>query len=431
MVSINRRQFSGGSLAGLAALFTEQTILLGQSTAIVTPTPSGLETLFLTWQRDPTTTMTVQWVGEAAAFQNASVSYSPLPKIVVKDAPPHVWIEAKTTTKPFPLTELTNFRAELTNLSPGTEYQLKIGKAAKVYRFRTMPEKATNELTFVSGGDAGVNPHVIENNKQAAKQEPLFAVVGGDLAYDNGTNPKTYLTWLRDYSKHMVDPKGRLIPMIVCLGNHEVKGGYSKKREDAPFFFAHFDGLYKDTSYAALDFGDYLSLVLMDTGHISKIGGDQTDWLDRTLKERVERAHLILVNHVPCYPSFRPAEIVGVAGNPKAGTGEEQRKNWVPLFEKYNVDVVLEHHDHTFKRTHTMTGGLKDKYGILYLGDGSWGKQRSAAKADVRSYIATASTSYHLTVHRLLAEERYHMAIEDTGKIVDVCRTEKKPRKRG
>jgi hypothetical protein len=272
---------------------------------------------------------------------------------------------------------------------------------------------------------------VIENNKQAAKQDPLFAVIGGDLAYDNGTSSKTYLQWLRDYSKYMVDTKGRLIPMVVCLGNHEVKGGYSKKREDAPFFFAHFDGLFKDTSYAALDFGDYLSLVLMDSGHISKIGGDQTDWLDRTLKERVERSHLIVVTHVPCYPSFRPAEIIPVVGNPKAGTGEEQRKNWVPLFEKHNVDVVLEHHDHTFKRTHTMTGGLKDKYGVLYLGDGSWGKQRSAAKSEMRPYIAAASTTYHLTVHRLLAEERFHMAIEETGKIVDVCRTEKKPRKRG
>jgi len=424
MFSLDRRQFTGG----LAALMAAPTVLLGgDDTTVVAPfTP---ETLFLTWQGDPTTTMTVQWVGGKDATDDTTIYYQRAARGFF-EAGPLAWNEAKSSAKAFPLTELTNFRAELTKLTPGTEYRMKIGKNSPVYKFRTMPAKATNDFTFISGGDAGVNQHVIENNKQAAKQDPYFAIVGGDLAYDNGTNAKTYLAWLRDYSKYMIDTKGRLIPMVVCIGNHEVKGGYNKTRAEAPFFFAHFDGLYKDTAYAALDFGDYLSLVLMDTGHVSKIAGDQTDWLDKALAARTERPHLIVVNHVPCYPSYRPAE--APAGSIlRAGTGEEQRKNWVPLFEKHNVDLVLEHHDHTFKRTHPMKDGLKDKNGILYLGDGSWGKLRNASKAESRSYIAHASTSYHITVHRLEAEQRFHMALEEGGKIVDVCTTEKKIRRKG
>ncbi len=428
MPPLDRRRFAGTSLAGLAALFATPAVLLGQDVP-KTPAPAVPDTLFLTWRGDPTTTMTVQWVGAKDASADTSVYTTPSARGWFETSLP-VWTEAKTAETPFPLTELTNFRAELTGLTPGAEYRMRIGSGSKVFKFRTMPAKATDEITFISGGDCGVGPHVVENNKQAAKQDPRFAVVGGDLAYDNGIGPKTYLSWLKDYSRHMVDTKGRLIPMIVCIGNHEVKGGYGKTRAEAPFFFAHFDGLFADTSYAALDFGDYLSLVLLDTGHTARIDCDQTDWLDRALAARTEREHLIVVQHVPCYPSFRPAE-APAGSTVLAGTGAEQRKHWVPLFEKHNVDLVLEHHDHTFKRTHPMKDGLKDKNGILYLGDGSWGKLRNASKAESRSYIAHASTSYHITVHRLEAEQRFHMALEEGGKIVDVCRTEKKVRRKG
>ena len=86
----------------------------------------------------------------------------------------------------------------------------------------------------------------------------------------------------------MVGRDGRLIPMVACIGNHEVDGGYGKPRAKAPFFYALFDGLYPETGYATLDFGDYLSLVLLDTGHTTPIGGEQTDWLEKTLKARAD-----------------------------------------------------------------------------------------------------------------------------------------------
>lgn len=406
----DRRSFLAAA-GGLAALLARPTVLLGQSSAPFKP-----DTLFLTWHTDPTTTMVIQWVSDEPDDSGPVVKYHEFfsfgPAVTVT-----------TSVRPFPLSPgMTVFRAELTGLRPGTEYAFRIDDRSPTYRFRTMPKKATDGFTFVSGGDCGVNEHVVNNNKVAAKQDPYFAVIGGDLAYDNGTDPKATLGWLRNYSSTMIDGKGRLIPMVVCVGNHEVRGGFGKPRADAPLFFALFDGLFPETSYKALDFGDYLSLILLDTGHVAKIDGDQTDWLDKALKERTERPHLIAVQHVPCYPSFRPADLEGG----KAGTGDLQRKHWVPLYERHSVDLVLEHHDHTFKRTHPLLGGLKDKRGVLYLGDGSWGKLRSAAKAEGRDYIATANTTYHLTVHRLEGEERFHMAVDETGKIVDVCRTAKK-----
>ncbi len=128
---------------------------------------------------------------------------------------------------------------------------------------------------------------------------------------------------------------------------------------------------------------------------------------------------MFVVNHVPAYPSFR--SMAGKDG--KAGTGEGNRKHWVPLFEKYRVPVVLEHHDHTFKRTKPLLDGLAHDNGVLYLGDGSWGRLRSPQKPERLPYLAVASRDYHLSLHRIQGEERFHLALDEYGRVMDVCRT--------
>src|SRR6185436_7491187 len=110
-----------------------------------------------------------------------------------------------TELRPFPATDLKVHRCELTGLLPGTEYKFKVGEHSPVLRFRTMPAKGTDVISFVSGGDAGVNAHAVATNKIAAAQEPRFALLGGDLAYDNGRSPETFLGFLRNYSQQMVD----------------------------------------------------------------------------------------------------------------------------------------------------------------------------------------------------------------------------------
>ncbi len=420
MSSLSRRGFLGASLAGLAS----SPLLAADKAAEVLPKPAEAapakvaddaafqpSTLLLTWQRDPTTTMTVQWVGVNGETVDTKVYYAP--------AAAGPFLAEPTVPRPYPQSDFKVFRAELTGLRPGADYWFRIGKRSPLYRFRTMPAKATNAIHFISGGDCGVNAHTVANNVQAARQDPMFAVVGGDLGYDDGKSVEVSLAFLRNYSKHMVGRDGRLIPLVACIGNHEVAGGYNKPRAKAPFFYALFDGLYPETGFATLDFGDYLSLVLLDTGHTTAIDGAQADWLAKALKERAERPHVFAVNHVPAYPSFRKME--GKDG--KAGTGEGNRKHWVPLFEKYRVPVVLEHHDHTFKRTKPLLGGLYDAGGVLYLGDGSWGRLRAPQKPEDLPYLAATSRDYHLSLHRLQGEERFHLALDENGRVMDVCRS--------
>lgn len=273
-----------------------------------------------------------------------------------------------------------------------------------------------------------MNPAAVATNALAAQQEPYFALIDGDLGYDNGRSAKTAIAFLQNYSRHMVDPKGRLVPLVAGIGNHEVDGGYAKPRANATFFLPLFDGLYPEKTYAALDFGDYLSLVLLDTGHVEPIGGAQTDWLEAALDERQGRPHLLVANHVPAYPSYRNPE---AGKNGAFGTGEGNRLHWCPLFERYGVDGVLEHHDHTFKRTHALTDGLRDKNGVTYLGDGSWGMLRTPVAPEKRPYLAKVGRAYHLTVHKLEGADRYHVALAAGGKVADVHHTSgKRPARR-
>jgi hypothetical protein len=432
MSAPSRRLFLGASIAGLASYplrgdepKKEPEVKRDLPNPKAVPEDAAFRpaTLFLTWHRDPTTTMVVQWVGVTGETADPTVYYAPAKMSLL--APFAPWPGRKPDARPYPKSNFRVFRAELTALTPNTDYVFRIGKQSPMYRFRTMPAKATDVIHFISGGDCGVNAAAAANNAQAARQDPMFAVVGGDLGYDNGRSVETSLAFLKSYSQAMVGRDGRLIPLVAAIGNHEVDGGYGKPRDKATFFYPLFDGLYPDTGYATLDFGDYLSMVLLDTGHTSKIDGDQANWLAKTLKAREDHPNVFVVNHVPAYPSYRnpTAAPVKAGAEAKPGTGELQRKHWVPLFDKHRVPVVLEHHDHTFKRTKPLLDGLPHDDGVLYLGDGSWGRLRSPKKADPLHVMAKTSDEYHLALHRIQGEERFHLALDRNGRVMDVARS--------
>ena len=423
----DRREFLGASLSGCAGLSVGSLLARPSFGSDSKPEKQaaqplkaeGPSTLFLTWQRDPTTTITIQWVGPEKG-SGLPIEFRP------EDSP--VWRAARTLAKPFPETDLKISRCELTGLTPEIEYRFRIGGKGFEHRFRTLPAKATNEFCFVSGGDSGVGEHALANNQLAARQDPYFVLMAGDLAYDNGKSPKTVIQFLENYRSSMLDSQGRMIPLISCLGNHEVKGSYGQPREHATHYLPLFDGLYEHTTFGVLDIGDYLSLILLDTGHVSPVAGEQTEWLQRTLAAREDRAHVIAANHVPAYPSYRDPN----GKDTDLGVGAAQRKHWSPLFERYKIDAVLEHHDHAFKRTHPLTNGLYDKYGVVYLGDGSWGKIRPPKPPVERPYLAKSSEAYHITLHCLQGDQRFHIALQDNGKIADVTSTlSKRPSRRG
>ena len=272
MPTFDRRSFlQAGSLllAGgyTRSLFGDEVVATPVFAAQPTFEPTAL---FLTWQRDPTTTMTVQWIGSEQEGAARPIWFS--------KAGSGQWRKQPAVPRRYPLSDKWIHRTELSGLVPDTDYVFRVGLDSAEQHFRTMPAKATNTIHFVSGGDAGIGPHPVQTNRVAAAQAPQFVVIGGDLAYENGKDGNVFLEFLKNYSRDVRDGQ-RLIPMLACIGNHEVAGAYGRPRSDAPFFYAMFDGLFPDAGYASLDFGDYMSLVLLDTNHTTPIEGAQTDWL--------------------------------------------------------------------------------------------------------------------------------------------------------
>jgi acid phosphatase type 7 len=193
--------------------------------------------------------------------------------------------------------------------------------------------------------------------------------------------------------QHAVSPDGRLIPLVLGIGNHEVKGGYNGKiPQDAPFFYSLFT-TPGNSAYYNLDFGDYLSLVLLDSSHTNPIDGPQVPWLEKSLAARKNKQFLFVGYHYPAY---------GTTKAPKGGTPLDAkqsvaiRQHWMPIWERYGVTAVFENDHHNFKRSHRLRAHKRDDAnGILYLGDGAWAVQTREvpenawwlAKAEGRNHV--------------------------------------------
>lgn len=205
----------------------------------------------------------------------------------------------------------------------------------------------------------------------------------------------------------MVTSDGRLIPLLVAIGNHEVQGQFGQSPEQAPDFYSLF-AMPGQRGYNVLDFGRTMSLILLDSQHTHRVEGEQTNWLAQTLAERQDVTHLFAVYHLPAYPSVRSFDHWAAV---------KIRRYRVPLFEQFGLDVAFEHNDHAYKRTHPIRANQVDPQGVLYLGDGTWGTDLEEPREDW--YLAkTASTNYFILV-TIDGQSRSFLAIDSQGQVID------------
>lgn len=328
-------------------------------------------TLILTWEKDPCRSMTALWLrgpGLGETPQNDQ------PEVIQwKKVGDGGWQSLATESLPFPDPEKlgrprwTLVRARWDRLEPGGEYHFRIGSSPEA-KFCTAPEKIGGGVTFVEGGDIDIADPSGQMMALGAKQNPLFMSVGGDLAYGDGHDIKREIAFWKQWKQAACAPNGRLIPFVPGIGNHEVKGGYVQEgatfeqmKARAPFFYALFGGLYREAEPVALDFGNYLSMLLLDSGHVLPISS-QTGWLKENLEKRKSVLWVFASWHVSTYPSFRKwkdqKEIV------------QTREVWVPVLEQSEVAAVFTHHEHNFQRVESEgKAGRK----IPFLGNGAMG----------------------------------------------------------
>ncbi len=192
--------------------------------------------VYLTWQSDPSTTMTVNVQTEDVSdlqvlYDTRSGSSGPYRRLANGSA-------VRLERLPEPRIVHT---VELSELKPATTYYFVAGDSSTGYTAeRTFVTASADDtpIRFVVGGDMGVSERVLRLEVEAARTEPLFCVLGGDLAYVDGDPQRweTWDRWLDSWQQHMVTPLGRTIPIVAAIGNHEVRGGYNGTEQDALFY---------------------------------------------------------------------------------------------------------------------------------------------------------------------------------------------------
>ncbi len=152
-----------------------------------------------------------------------------------------------------------------------------------------------------------------------------------------------------------------MTPMILIPGNH----GYPAKLVDGkktqkitylwrPQFTLPEDGPggLEETAY----FIDYQGVRLVMLNGNEKLE-EQAKWLDTLLNRNPQRWTIIAI-HQPFYSTGKDRD------NPYL------RELFIPILDKYSVDLVLQGHDHSYGRTYKLKNGIKvadNENGTVYV----------------------------------------------------------------
>jgi purple acid phosphatase-like protein/calcineurin-like phosphoesterase family protein len=271
--------------------------------------------------------------------------------------------------------------AALDDLLPGRTYYYAVGHHGhdpgdmttfgRVDSFTTAPSRrrVSHPFTFTAFGDQGVSPHALSNDGQVVAQSPAFHLHAGDLCYADATGqgkltdlyePKTWDQFLTQ-----TEPVAASVPWMAALGNHDMEALYSPNGyggQQARWSFpdngphgsvAVYSFIYGNVGVIALDTNDISFELDVNRGYT---GGRQTRWLNERLKflRGEPDVDFVVVFFHHC----------AFSTTPNHASDGAVRSLWVPLFDKYDVDLVINGHNHIYERADAMKHGRPRKTAI-------------------------------------------------------------------
>jgi len=259
--------------------------------------------------------------------------------------------------------DMNNHFVRLENLLPNMTYYFLIKDSEGISRrffFTTAPNSPDRRLSIIAGGDSRNHRDARQDaNIMVAKLRPNCVMFGGDFTENDF--PKEWQEWFEDWQLSIAED-GRITPIIVTRGNHE-----ASNRSLIDLFDMQAAGGY----YATWLGGDLLRIYTLNT--LIPVGGEQRDWLENDLRNNGSKVRWRIGQyHFPMRPhTARKAE------------KNDQVAFWAPLFEKYDVSLLVECDAHVVKSTwpiRTSNGPgsdegfvRDDENGVVYVGEGCWG----------------------------------------------------------
>jgi hypothetical protein len=303
-------------------------------------------------------------------------------------------------------------RVLASGLAPDTEYAYSVGDGSPDGwgpwgRVTTAPDRSRGvRLLYLGDAQTGLERwgRLLE---AASRRHPDtdFILLAGDLV-DRG-NERT--NW-----DHFFLRAARVFdrfPLVPCVGNHEYldagprlfRAFFSVPSNGpagiVPGLVYHFE--CGDACFAVLD----STLAVSDARQAKR----QATWLDEVLAQTRATWKIVAFHH-PVYPShpWRDTPIL--------------REQWVPVFDKHHVDLVLQGHDHAYLRTYPMRGGRRVANGTIYAIAVSGDKFVEQAARDYIAVGQAGVATYQTIETDPRTKELHYRAWTEDGTVIDEVR---------
>lgn len=342
--------------------------------------------IILTFHGDPATNRAVTWRTEVSVTAAvAQIAEATVNSKFVKDAKT---IDAKTEV--FDLgTYKTNAPLKVhyhsvifTDLKPDKMYVYRVGDGkdhwSEWIQFKTAKsEYAPTQFVYFGDAQNEVLDHWSRVIRMAYQTAPnaSFVIHAGDLI-NQAHKDYEWAEWYK--AGGFIHSQWTAIPVV---GNHEfrpvAKGELRKLAiQWRPQFTLPFEQDLPEELHETVYTVDYqdVRIIVLNSNDQLEI---QTKYVEEQLKNSTAKWNILTCHH----SVFSPA---------KGRNFQFARDHWKPLLDKYNVDLVLNGHDHTYSRGHVPTrnaDNTEDGLKTVYVTSVSGPKQYSLDSEQMKDYV--------------------------------------------
>ena len=274
--------------------------------------------------------------------------------------------------------------ATLIGLTPNTKYEYRVGygtdRRSDWYRLETAGASVYDVLIYPDSqsGDYSQWEEIVKSSALRNPRTALYISMG-DLV-DNGEHAYQWRTWLNS-----IKPLSANVPLATTLGNHEMYTLDWKMRE--PYAYLNYFAVPPNGNerfnrrYYSYDFGD-VHYVVLDTmlyesnhednhdTHHPDLYDVQIQWLRQDLTANTKKWTVVLMHRDPFQYAFdRP-------GANRAVGFDDEGVLFMPIFDEFNVDLVLSAHLHSYRNRGHVRNFDRDASGPLYILTGIAGDAR-------------------------------------------------------